>query len=251
MWTCERCGAGLAAESDHCAYCGTVSGAARAALQVEAAQRAEEQVRLGAAQAVLRQTLLSTTEQAASRTLMWGLMSVAFFCLPIPNVLALLSFKRAQGSAREAGLTLPTRAMVGLGCALATFILCIGAWLWLITDVRADYARVAARKAALAQQIATHAARGGEARLDRELACTLAEQYVLTNGFGGDTATSSFRDLDCAGSVRQVGDWAELPDFKLRSSATADLQSVTFCFKQGVRWFVESARATGCDLPPS
>jgi len=37
MFTCERCGAGLPPNTDQCGYCGTVSGAARAALAAEAA----------------------------------------------------------------------------------------------------------------------------------------------------------------------------------------------------------------------
>lgn len=245
MWNCERCGAGLPPRADQCEYCGTVSAAARAAQQAEAAHHAEEQTRLNAQVAVLRQKFLSSTEQAASRALMWGLLSFVFFCLPIPNVLSFLAFKRAQGSAREGGVALPTRASVGLVCSLITGLLCIASWVWLITDIRADNARVEARKVELSRQIA---ARPAGAALDHRFACELAELYVLTNGFADSTNTGAFRDVDCAGALRVLHARAEMPDFKFKTSSSGAQESATICFKLGERWFVESARASGCDL---
>src|SRR6187549_2157426 len=175
MFTCERCGAGLPPNTEQCGYCGTVSGEARAALAADAARRAQEQAALNAQVAVLKVKLQGTTEQAASRALMWGLLSFVFFCLPIANVLSFLAFKRAQASAREAGAPLPTRATAGLLCSLVTGALCVGFWIWIVIDVRADNARVDARKNELSKQIAAHAA-GPE--LDHPFACALAEQYV-------------------------------------------------------------------------
>jgi len=245
MFSCERCGAGLPQNTDQCAYCGTVSGQARQALQAEAAWRAQEQAKQSAQVAILRQTLLSTTEQAATRALTWGLLSFVFFCLPIANVLSFLAFKRAQGSAREAGVAVPTRATVGLLCSLLTFVLCVGCWVWMITDIRADTARVEARKTELAGQIAAHPA--GPA-LDHPFACALAEQYVLINGFGNDTNTGSFRDVDCAGAVTIVKTRAEMPDFKFKVSSNGAQKTATICFKLGERWFVERTGATSCEL---
>ena len=245
MWICERCGAGLPADRDQCGYCGTVSGAARMALQAVAAQRADEQARHLAQVAILRQTMLSSTEQAASRALMWGLLSFVFFCLPIPNVLSFLAYKRAQGLAREAGLPVPTRAAVGLWCSLFTGLLCVGSWVWLVTDIRADNARVEARKAELARQITAHAA---SLTLDHPFACALAEQYVLTNGFDGATNTGAVRDVDCAGVIRIVHDRAEMPDFKFKVSSGGAQKTATLCFKHGERWFVASAQVMGCEL---
>lgn len=194
---------------------------------------------------MVRQTLLSSTEQAASKALMWGLLSFAFFCLPIFNVLSFLQFKKAQAAAREAGSAVPTRATVGLLCSVVTAVCCVGAWVWLITDVRADNARVEARKVELAKQIAAHPA---SPVLDHAFACALAEQYVLTNGYQGETNTGAFRDADCAGAVTVLGSRAEMPDFKFKTSSSSPQQSATVCFKHGERWFVERAQATGCDL---
>ncbi len=214
-------------------------------LQAAAAAQAQERARHEAQVATVRVTLLSKTEQAASRALMWGLLSFAFFCLPIFNVLSFLQFKRAQAAAREAGVALPTRATVGLICAAITGLCCVGSWVWMITDIRADNARVDARKTELAKQIAAHPA--GPA-LDHAFACALAEQYVLTNGFQNDTNTGSYRDLDCAGALRVVNGRAELADFKFKMSSSGAQQDATICFKLGERWFVERAQATGCDL---
>jgi len=245
MFTCERCGAGLPPNTDQCGYCGTVSGAARAALAAEAARRAHEQATMNAQVAVLKVKLQSTTEQAASRALMWGLLSFVVFCLPIANVLSFLAFKRAQASAREAGASVPTRATVGLLCSVVTGVLCVVFWIWIVIDVRADNARVDARKNELSRQIAAHPE--GPA-LDRPFACALAEQYLLTNGYDGSTNTGQFRDVDCAGAVTVLNGRAEMPDFKFRISSSGGQKTATICFKLGARWFVQEARATGCEL---
>jgi len=245
MFTCERCGAGLPPNTDQCGYCGTLSGAAQAALAAEAGRRAQEQASLNAQLAVLKVKLQGTTELSASRALMWGLLSFVFFCLPIFNVLSFLAFKRAQASAREAGAALPLRATVGLLCSVVTGVLCVGCWVWLVTDIRADYARVDARKTELNKQIAAHP-EGPE--LDHPFACALAEQYVLINGYDGSTNTGQFRDVDCAGAVRVSNGRAEMPDFKFRVSSNGAQKSATICFKLGARWFVQEARATGCEL---
>jgi hypothetical protein len=245
MFTCERCGAGLLPNTDQCGYCGTVSGAARAALAAESAHQAQQQAALNAQVAVLKVKLQGATEQAASRALMWGLLSFVFFCLPIFNVLSFLAFKRAQASAREAGTPLPTRATVGLSCSAFTGLLCVGCWVWLVTDIRADNARVDARKAELSKQIAAHPE--GPA-LDHPFACALAELHVLTNGYDGSTNTGQFRDVDCAGAVTVLNGRAEMPDFKFRTSSNASQKNATICFKLGARWFVQEARATGCEL---
>jgi len=246
MFTCERCGAGLPPNTDQCGYCGTVSGAARAALGAEAARRAHEQAAMNAQVAILKVKLQGTTEQAASRTLLWALASFVFFCLPIFNVLSFLSYKRAQASAREAGVPVPTRATVGLLCSVFTGLLCVGCWIWMVTSIRADNAKLEARKAELSKQIAAHPE--GPA-LDHPFACALAEQYVLTNGYDGSTNTGQFSDVDCAGAVTVLNGRAEMPDFKFRvSSSSNGLKVATICFKLGARWFVQDARATGCEL---
>jgi hypothetical protein len=244
MWTCERCGAELPPDRDQCAYCGTLCGPARAALQAEAARRLEEQAKHSAQVAILRHTMLSATEQAASRALTWGLLSFVFFCLPIANVLSFLAYKRAQSLARQAGLELPKRATVGLLCSIFTGVLCVAGWVWMVTDIRADNARVEARKVELGRQIAAHPSQ----TLDQPFACALAEQYLLTNGFDGATNTGAFRDVECVGAVRIVTGRAELPDFKFKVSSSGIQKTVTMCFKLGERWFVENARATSCEL---
>lgn len=245
MFTCERCGAGLPPNTDQCGYCGTVSGAARAALAAEAARRAHEQATLNAQVAVLKVKLRSTTEQAASRALMWGLLSILVFCLPIANVLSFLAYKRAQASAREAGEAVPTRATVGLLCSVVMGVLCVVFWVWIVIDMRADSARVDARKNELSKLIAEHPE---GPILDHPFACALAEQYVLTNGYDGSTNTGQFRDLDCAGAVTVLNGRAEMPDFKFRVSSSGAQKTATICFKLGARWFVQEARATGCEL---
>jgi hypothetical protein len=235
----------LPANTDQCAYCGTVSAGARAGLAVETARRAHEQATLNAQVAVLKAKLQGTTEQAASRALMWGLLSFVFFCLPIPHVLSFLAFKRSQASAREAGAPVPTRATAGLLCSVLMGISCVVFWIWIVIGVRADNARLDARKNELSKQIAAHTQ---GATLDQAFACALAEQYVLSNGYDGSTNTAQFRILECAGAVTVKNGRGEMPDFKLRLSSNGDQKNATICFKLGARWFVQEARATGCEL---
>ena len=246
MLTCERCGAGLPPDAEQCAYCGTISEQARAALAGERARQEQFLRQATAQQAMMRQRALSASEQAGSRALLWGIVSFVLLCVPIvPSLLSLMAFKRSQKAAREAGAELPTRAKVGLGIALVSGLGSIAFWVWVIASVRADDARVDARKTALTQQIAQ---RGNPASLDQPLSCALAELYILNNGFAGDTSVGSFRDFDCAGAVRVVKDRAELSDFKLATSSTSGMVTATICFKHGQRWFVDSVGVVSCEL---
>ena len=214
-------------------------------LQAEAARRAEEQARVGAQAAIARTMMLSATEQAASRSLLHGLLSMGFFCIPVFNVLGLLAYKRAQSSARAAGVPVPPRALVGLVCSAVTGVLCVVCWLWMITEVHANDVHLEARKAELNREIAAHPL--GPA-LDQPLACALAELYLLGNGYDGATNGGAWTDITCAGSLRVVKDRAELDDFKFRVSSSGGSKTATICFKKGERWFVENARATSCEL---
>ena len=245
MFNCERCGAVLPPNTDQCAYCGTVSGPARALLQAEAARAAQAAAQSFAQAAVLRRMAQHDTERAASRALLWGLVGPIFFCLPFPPVLALLAYNRATRIAREGGVAVPTRAKVGLAlaalCALGFVVFCIVA-------VFADHAanvRIAARKAELAKIIT---ARGTSPTLDHDFACALAETSLLTDGFNGSTNSGIFNDLQCIGAVRVVKDRAELDDFKLRTSSSSAPVTATICFKHGSSWFVERTGITSCEL---
>ncbi|HEX3854714.1 MAG TPA: hypothetical protein VHW01_27315, partial [Polyangiaceae bacterium] len=213
MLTCERCGAGLPPDSEQCAYCGTISQAARAALAGERARQEQFVRQATAQQAVLRQRALSDSEQAGGRALLWGILSFVLMCIPIiPSLLSWMAYKRSQVAARAAGIAVPTRGKVGLWIALGSGIASIALWVWVIIGVQADDARVEARKAVLAQQIAQ---RGNTPALDQPFACALAELFVLSNGFAGETNVGRFHDFDCAGAVRVLKERAELSDFKL------------------------------------
>ena len=246
MLTCERCGAGLPPDSEQCAYCGTISQAARAALAGERARQEQFLRQATAQQAVLRQRALSDAEQAGGRALLWGIVSFVLMCIPIiPSLLSFMAYKRSQVAARAAGIALPTRGKVGLWIALGSGLASLAFWVWVVISVRADDARVDARKAALTQQIAE---RAGSATLDQPLSCALAELYILNNGFAGDTSVGSFRNLECVGAVRVLNGRAELGDFKLATSSTSATVTATICFKHGERWFVERTGVVSCEL---
>jgi hypothetical protein len=176
---------------------------------------------------------------------MWGLLSFVFFCLPIFNVLSFLAFKRrasvrrvrrgAFADARDGGALVLSRSLGS--CAS-------GCWIWLVTDIRADNARVDARKTELSKQIAAHPE---GPTLDHPFACALAELHVLTNGYDGSTNTGS-----SATWTARVRDRAERSRrnarFQVSRFVERGQKSATICFKLGARWFVQEARATGCEL---
>ncbi len=243
--TCERCGAGIPPNADTCAYCGTLSEQARVVLRADQARERHLANQQAAQVAVLRQKAFSATEKAASRALTWGLLGFVFVCIPIPSVFAYLSFSKAQRAAREGGVELPLRAKVGLACGVFNAVAFLGLFIWMIIDVRAQNARVEARKNELTAQIAQHAK---AAPLDQPYACQLAELYVLSSGFAGSTDTSSFRSISCGGALHVQGERAELDDFKLATSSTSGVTTATFCFKHGEHWFVESAGVISCAL---
>jgi hypothetical protein len=245
MFTCERCGAALPPNTDQCAYCGTVSAPARAELQAEAARRLQVSVPVQAQAAIARRVAQVNTEQAASRALLWGLLSPIFLCLPFPSVLAVLAFNRAQRLAREGGVALPTRARVGFAFGALSGLGFVALFIYMCIDIHADTVRVEARKTELGQVVLRH---GNSPTLDHELACALAEISLLTDGFGGSTNTGAFHDLECAGALRVVKDRAEIGDFKLRTSSSGAAVSATVCFKHGERWFVERTGITSCEL---
>jgi hypothetical protein len=200
----------------------------------------------GAAQAAIARHMAQTnTEQAASRALLWGLLSPIFFCLPFPSVLAVMAFSRAQRAARAGGVELPTRARVGLAFGVASGLGFVAAFIAVCISVHNDSVRIDARKAELAQVVARH---GNSPVLDHELACALAEISLLSDGFAGETSTGSFHDLECAGALHVSKDRAELDDFKLRTSSTGAPVTATICLKHGDRWFVERTGLTSCEL---
>ena len=245
MLICERCGATLSLDREQCAYCGTVSLALRAQLQADTTRRIQEASQRAALAALAQQQTTAGLDRTATQALTWGLLSVVFVCLPVPSVVALVQFSRVRRTAQLAGVEVPIRATVGGVLGGVSVLVFVGLFVWMVIDIRADDARVEARKTALTQQLAPHLS---SATLDHELACGLAELYLLTNGFAGSTNTGAFHDLDCAGAVRVVGERAELPDFKLHTSSTNDGVNATICFKHGQRWFVESAGSVSCAL---
>ena len=245
MYTCERCGAILAANTDQCAYCGTVSAAARRQLQADAARQQAVAAPIIAQQAIARRVAQMNVEQAAGRSLMWGVLSPFFVCLPFPSVLAVLAHNRARRLAKEGGVELPTRAKVGYWLALVSVLGFVVCFVAICVSVYHDDQRVDARKVELAKIIA---AKGTTPVLDHDFACALAEKSLLTDGFAGSTDTGSFRELECAGSVRILKERAEMTDFKLRTSSSSDKVTATICFKHGNSWFVERTGTTSCDL---
>ncbi|HEY2407500.1 MAG TPA: hypothetical protein VGI10_15925 [Polyangiaceae bacterium] len=128
--------------------------------------------------------------------------------------------------------------------ALLGVVWFVGFWGYVIWSVQQDGERVEARKLELSQSLNKSDAN----RLDHVSACELAELYLLTNGYDGNTHVAQFKDFECAGALKTEPSLATLEDLKFRTNSTGSLQTVAVCLKHGDRWFVDRVTRRTCDV---
>ncbi|HEY4157604.1 MAG TPA: hypothetical protein VGM29_05885, partial [Polyangiaceae bacterium] len=182
--------------------------------------------------------------RSARSTLTWGVLSALCVCSPIAAVIAFVSYSRSKEAARQAGVALPGSARAGFWLSLLGVVWFVGFWGYVIWSVQQDGERVEARKLELSQKLNKSDAN----RLDHESACELAELYLLTNGYDGNTQVAQFKDFECAGALKTEPSLAALEDLKFRTSSSGGLQTVAVCLKHGDRWFVDRVTHRTCDV---
>ncbi len=237
---CQRCGALVDPTALECPYCQftTPLGAQTLAQQEQAAR-----ARAGVAEVWAYQQQRVAQMQVTSlgrQALWWSLAGMVLCCLPL-GVVSIVQGLRSRARAAALRMAVPGTAIAGLVLGSITCILSIGAVTYAFVDASQSQDQANARIAALDKQIGT---RAEDATLDHGVACALAEQFTLKNGFEG-TSGFTYDKFECPGKVTQSVDAAELEDFKFHYND--DEKKTSVCFKRGARWYVDKLAPSGCD----
>jgi hypothetical protein len=179
-------------------------------------------------------------ESAGRTALIWSLIGFFTGCFPL-NIAGLVTSIRARTLAREAKVSVPGTATVGLVLSAVTTVgwglMIIGFAIWFAFDQAALSDRVAELNASIPQH-------DREESLSHQTACDLAELRVRTDGWK-DADPIVIDGFTCPGRVNQEGDEAELTDYSFNASSSIGRQTVTVCYKRGERWMVKSFREEG------
>ena len=237
---CERCGATLQPGARQCPYCQTTTPYGMQAQQTDLQQQQWSQAQ---AQQTLLQAQLTgggQIEAAATAALLWSLVSIVFFCIPIPAIAGVVMGLRARSLAQSLRLSVPVRGTIGLAISALSGAGFLVFLVWAVVSSQHDVAGIAKRKTELEKQIGTKA---DAATLDQSTACALAELKILSDGHDG--SSTYFHDYECLGKVVSKGERATLDDFQYQASSTGPLKKVIVCFKHGAKWYVDEVRDEG------
>lgn len=240
MQTCERCGAGVDDSAVKCPYCGSETPNAG---RVAAAQwQAQAYAQANAAAIADRQRTQASVDIAKSSMLAFvlSLLGLLTCCTPL-GIWSLVVALRARTAAKLAGIALPATGLITF-ILLALHVVCAGGFsVWYIHDMRVRDARIAE----LQKLIDVHASEEG---LSHSLACALAEQRLLKEGFE-DSSAVVIEDFSCDGRVNQDGDRAVLDPIRFHVSSNTAVTAKA-CLFRGARWSVERIARGACSEPP-
>jgi hypothetical protein len=234
MVTCQRCGAELSDSIAKCPYCGTETP--RAAELARAQWHAQAY-----AQAQAHVQHQQRTVEDMSRTSLWALILsvLGFFvcCTPVA-IWSLVLGLRARATAKAGGVVTPAAVTVSF-LFIGLHALCfVSFWIWFALDTHARNARIAE----LQTQIDLHAT---EANLSHGLACALAEQRLLKEGYEG-TSGNMIEDFSCDGQVAQDGAHAVVDPIRFHTSSSTAV-TAKVCLFRGARWSVRTISSGACD----
>lgn len=239
MQTCERCGAGLDDSVARCPYCGTETpNAPRLAAAAWQAQAYARTNTLTIADQQRRQASVDVSKSSMLAFVL-SLLGLLVCCTPL-SIWALVAALRARAAAKRAEIALPGSAVVAF-VLFGLHVVCAGGFtIWFIHDASVRNARIAELQPIID-------ARAGAPELAQPVACALAEQRLLKEGFEG-TGGISIADYSCDGRVIQNGDRAVLDSIRFHTSST-DVVSAKVCLSRGARWSVERITRGGCVAP--
>ena len=73
----------------------------------------------------------------------------------------------------------------------------------------------------------------------------MAEQYLLTHGYDGQSA-NNLNSFSCPGKLVSDGDHAVLQDYTFSPATDDPTIRVFVCFEHGTGWYVQSVQVGAC-----
>jgi hypothetical protein len=250
MAACEKCGATLAPYAPKCSYCNTVTAAgaeqarAQAAQQIEQARyqaaqqyQAEQYERARASQAVYMAG--GEAQRSADQAFGWAIAGLVLCCIPVLPIVGIVLGFRARSVAVSRNIVVPSKAWAAIVMGFVSLAIFGGG---IVYSQRLE-AEKESHRSALEKKIGKHA---GDATPSVDVACALAELYLVDNNFDG--AKVSDEGLTCdAAKWSATGDRGELDGVEIRKYASSPQQDANVCFKHGQKWVVDAVVTTSCD----
>jgi hypothetical protein len=237
---CEQCGATIDPMAMACPYCHLTTPAGVVASQRGQADAQAHAQWAAAVEFQKRQATQMQIMSAANQAILFSIGGMVLCCTPL-GIVGVVQSMRARSMATAQKLEIPGRATIGLVLAICSCVLSVGLIIAAAINSSHDTDRANARIAELDKLIGTKSA---NATLDRAVACELAEQTALRDGWDGHQG-GALEKIDCPGALTQNANTAQLEDFGFNWSTT---RYKTFaCFKHGAKWYVEELSDASCD----
>ncbi len=245
--TCTQCGAHLPPEALECPVCRQVT-AKGAAARVYSPNLAVQQAAYDQHRRV--QTDANEADElrsAANQAFLYSLLSLVLCCVPGPQIAALMRYSTARALAKRLYAPVPLKATLGLVFSLASIVL--GFTVVIAGYVEGNQA-LSVKKQRLAE-LDKLTMNADVPTMSHELACALAEQYALNEGYD-DHSGDDLSKFSCAGKLSSEPERAELVDFRFRDNEGIGDASfnVSVCFKRGTRWYVSEFSHARCPNDP-
>lgn len=241
---CQRCGAQLDPTALVCPFCQLTTPAGVAAQQIQQQQMAYR-AQAEAQSAAFRQRVEAyEAERLGKQSLLWAGAGILFCCFPLGTV-AIVQASRSSSTAKSLNAAVPQSARIGLVLGIVSVLMSVVLLSYAYLDTSHSQERANARMAAIDKELGK---KPEAATLDRSVACLLAEQFTLKNGYEGNYGYDMSK-FDCPGKFTQTADTAQLEDFHFAYNDTTQLKAFV-CFKHGAKWFVDRLAEQDCSVNP-
>lgn len=237
---CKGCGATVDPLALECAFCRTTTEAGVAAKAHEQHLAYAQAHWQAHAQHQANQAAQARLLTAANHALLWAILGMGLCCFPI-GVVGVVMGLRSRMIASSIKAPVPARATVGLVLGIVSIVASVGFWSWTIVSTEISEKKAKERIAWIERDLGDRA----EANvLEHDVACSIAELYVLEHGYD-DVRKYSVEKVECFGKLTQLSpEQMELQDFRFSSSSKK--VEVSVCFKRGARWYVSDVKPGSC-----
>jgi len=238
---CEKCGADLSPGAFECPFCKTHTALGVQAHEQHVAQQAIHHQWAAAHQHHARLNDTANLQKTASLAFVWALVGMFLGCALFPPVVGLIFALKARKMARSLQVAVPGKATAALVMSVVSMVLVAAFIVEVQIDSEHKAERADSRKVALEKIIGDKAT---ASVLDRSVACALAEQKLLKDGFE-DSSGPYIEAFECLGRLSATAFEASLEDVRFKKTSTKPPSLVTMCFKRGGTWYVSDIRKEG------